>query len=176
MHMKNNKKENLKELFEKFLDSHKAQQATEDIKSAGEILEKYPAPGPSAQLLEGIKAQVAIKVAARRKTIAFRRIAYRVAATAAVVIITISVGINLFEKETPAPKALALGLAIPATTWDSNNLAEDDDYSATLVAEIEQIERDLLALQLDENGSNGLSVVEVLEMELNEINENFWKG
>ena len=176
MHMKNNKKENLKELFEKFLDSHRAQQAAKDINRAGEILEQYPAPGPSSQLLEGIKARVAIRAAARRKTIAFRRIAYRVAATAAVVIITISAGIRLFEKETPATKALALDLAIPATTWDSNNLAEDDDHSATLVAEIEQIERDLLALQLDENGSNGLSVVEVLEMELNEINENFWKG
>jgi hypothetical protein len=174
--MKNNKKENLEELFEKFLDSHKAQQAAEDINRIGEILEKYPAPGPSAQLLEGIKVQVAARVAAHKRAEAFRRVAYRVAATAAVVIITISVGIKLFEKETPAPKALALDLAIPATTWDSNNLAEDDDHSATLVAEIEQIERDLLALQLDENGSNGLSVVEVLEMELNEINENFWKG
>jgi anti-sigma-K factor RskA len=176
MHMKNNKKENLRELFEKFLDSHKAQQAAEDIKSAEQILEKYSTPAPSAQLLQDIKARVAIKAAARRKAIAFRRVAYRVAATAAVVIITISVGIKLFEKEMPAPKMLALDLAIPATTWDSNNLAEDDDHSATLVAEIEQIERDLLALQLDENGSNGLSVVEVLEMELNEINENFWKG
>ena len=174
--MKNNKKENLKELFEKFLDSSKAQQAAEDINRAGEMLEKYPAPAPSAQLLQDIKAQVALKAAARRKAIAFRRIAYRVAATAAVVIITISVGIKLFEKETPGSKASALDLTVPATTWDSNNLAEDDDHSATLVAEIEQIERDLLALQLDENGSNGLSVVEVLEMELNEINENFWKG
>ncbi|MHC4418837.1 MAG: hypothetical protein ACYSU6_09675, partial [Planctomycetota bacterium] len=100
----------------------------------------------------------------------------RVATTAAVAIVMISVGIKLFEKETPVPKALALNLAIPATTWDSNNLAEDDDYSATLVAEIEQIERDLLALQLDENGGNGLSVVEVLEMELNEIDSDFWKG
>jgi hypothetical protein len=174
--MKNNKKENLKELFEKFLDSSKAQQAAEDINRAEQILEKHPAPGPSAQLLQDIKAQVAIKAAARRKTTAFRRIAYRIAAAAAVIVIITSVGIKLFEKETPAPKALALDMAIPATTWDSNNLAEDDDYSATLVAEIKQIERDLLALQLDENGSNGLSVVEVLEMELNEINENFWKG
>lgn len=174
--MKNNKKENLKELFEKFLDLHKAQQAAEDIKSAGEMLEKYPAPAPSAQLLEGIKAQVAIKAAARRKTTAFRRIAYRVAATAAVVIITISVGIKLFEKETPVPQTLASDMVIPATIWDSDNLADDDDHSATLVAEIKQIERDLLALQLDENGSNGLPIVEVLEMELNEINGNFWKG
>ncbi|MHC4069386.1 MAG: hypothetical protein ACYS18_05890 [Planctomycetota bacterium] len=174
--MKNNKKENLKELFEKFLDLHKAQQAVEDINRAEQILEKYPAPVPSAQLLQDIKAQVAVKAAARRKTIAFRRIVYRVATTAAVAIVMISVGIKLFEKETPVPKALALNLAIPATTWDSNNLAEDDDYSATLVAEIEQIERDLLALQLDENGGNGLSVVEVLEMELNEIDSDFWKG
>ena len=175
MHMKNDKKENLKELFEKFLDSHKAQQAAEDIKSAGEIFQQHPAPAPSAQLLQDIKAQVAARVAAHKTATTFRRIAYRIVAVAAVIIMTF-VGIKLFEKETPAPKALALDLAIPATTWDSNNLAEDDDYSATLVAEIEQIERDLLALQLDENGSNGLSVVEVLEMELNEINGNFWKG
>ena len=174
--MKNNKKENLKELFEKFLDSNKAQQAAEDINRAGEILEKYPVPAPSAQLLEGIKAQVAVKAAARRKAIVFRRIAYRVAAIAAVVIITISVGIKLFEKETPVLQTLALDMAIPATIWDSDNLADDDDHSAILVAEIEQIERDLLALQLDENGSNGLPIVEVLEMELNEINGNFWKG
>jgi hypothetical protein len=176
MHMKNNKKENLKELFEKFLDSNKAQQAAEDISHAEQILQKHPAPAPSAQLLQDIKAQVAIKAAVCRKAIAFRRIAYRAAATAAVVIITISVGIKLLEKETPEPKAIALDLAMPATTWDSNNLAEDDDHSATLVAEIKQIEQDLLALQLDENGSNGLPFVEVLEMELNEIDSDFWKG
>ena len=174
--MKSNKKENLKELFEKFLDSNKAQQAAEDIDRSEQILEKYPAPVPSAELLEDIKAQVAIKAAARRKTIAFRRTAYRAAAAAAVVIVMISVGIKLFEKETPGPKMVALDVAIPATTWDSNNLAEDDDYSATLVAEIEQIEKDLLALQLDESGSNGLPVVEVLEMEHNEIDSDFWKG
>jgi hypothetical protein len=174
--MKNNKKENLKELFEKFLDSHRAQQAAEDIDRAEQILAKYPAPAPAAQLLQDIKAQVAIKAEAHRKTIAFRRIAYRIAVAAAAIVIMTSIGIKLLEKETPAPKALALDMAIPVTTWDSNNLAEDDDHSATLVAEIEQIERDLLALQLDENGSNGLPVVEVLEMELNEIDSDFWKG
>jgi len=174
--MKNKKKENLKELFEKFLDSHKAQQAAEDINSAEEVLEKYPAPTPSAQLLQDIKAQVAATVAAHKRAEAFKRFTHRIAAVAAVIVITTFVGIKLFEKETPAPKALALDLAIPTTTWDSNNLADDDDYSATLVAEIKQIERDLLALQLDENGSNGLPVVEVIEMELNEIDSDFWKG
>ena len=174
--MKNNKKENLKELFERFFDSNKAQRAAEDIDNAEQILEKYPAPAPAAQLLQNIKAQVAIKAAAHRKTIAFRRFTYRIAAVAAVIVIMTLAGIKLFEKETPASKTFALDMAIPVTTWDSNNLAEDDDHSATLVAEIEQIERDLLALQLDENGSNGLPVVEVLEMELNEIDSDFWKG
>lgn len=176
MHMKENREENLKELFEKFLDSQQAQQAAEDVNSVEQILVKYPAPAPSAQLLQDIKAQVGIKAATRRKAAAFRRIAYRVAATAAVAIVMISIGIKLFEKETPAPKTVALEMAMPVTTWDSNNLAEDDDHCATLVAEIKQIERDFLALQLDENGSNGLPVVEVLEMELNEIDSDFWKG
>jgi len=55
-------------------------------------------------------------------------------------------------------------------------LADDDADLASLAAEIEQIESDLLAVQLGENGDNGSGAAAELELELIEINNDFWKG
>jgi len=173
--MEGQNKENLKELFEKFGDSEQAKQAVEDIQKAERILRKQPAPEPDGELIANIKAEIA-RALLRRKANAFRRIAYKVAAAAAAVIILAAISAKLFEKDRGEPERLAYASIIPAAIWESDDIATDDEDLAILAAEIEQIESELQAWQLGENGGNGHIDVVELEMELIEINNIFWKG
>jgi hypothetical protein len=87
----------------------------------------------------------------------------RIAALAAVLLIGALITISLFDQEaTPIPPT--------AIIWT------EDPKLAAFSAEIEQIESDLLALQLGENGTNGHLELTELEMELIEIDADFWKG
>ena len=51
-----------------------------------------------------------------------------------------------------------------------------DPTIATLTAETQQIERELYALQLGEDESNGENMLYELELELMEESGSFWKG
>jgi hypothetical protein len=63
-----------------------------------------------------------------------------------------------------------------AVIWESEDISADDANLATLIAETEEIEGEMLALELGENGGNGSGSLTELEMELEEINSDFWKG
>jgi hypothetical protein len=54
--------------------------------------------------------------------------------------------------------------------WESDNITVDDPHLASLTAEVEQIENELLTLQEGETGGNGERAVSELEMELAVIN------
>lgn len=166
--MNDENKENLKELFEKFLDPQQARQATEDVRQGEQILSKYPAPVPDEKLVDDIKAKIS-KTLLHRKPTAFKYTAYRIAAAAVLIVLT-SISVKLFDE------APAASVRIPAAIWESDDIAADDAELAVLTAEIEQIESELLALQLGDNGGNGSGAVTDLEMELVEINSDFWKG
>ena len=167
--------ENLKELFEKFLSAEQAKQALEDVRKVEQILREHPSPQPDGKLIADIKAETASALL-RRKASAFKQIAYKAAAVAAVFIILAVIGVKLFEKGDGEHERTLYASIIPKTIWESDDIADDDADLATLIAEIEQIEGEALALQLDENDSNGNIAVTELEMELIEINSNFWKG
>jgi len=182
--MNGQNEENLKELFEKFLSAEQAKQALEDVRKGEQILREHPAPQPDGKLIADIKVKTA-RALLRRKASAFKRIAYKAAAVAAVFIILAVIGVKLFEKGGGEPRPyqvrgeperIITASIIPKTIWESDDIADDDADLATLIAEIEQIESEALALQLDENDSNGNIAVTELEMELIEINSNFWKG
>ena len=173
--MNGRNEENVKELFERFLNSKEAKQAVEDIRKAEEILSEHSAPGPDDELIADIKAEIA-KAVLHRKTDAFRRIAYKAAVVAAAVIILTAIGIKLFEKGGGESERVVAVSRIPAAIWESERLADDDADLAILTAEVEQIESDVLAVQLGENGGNGYEAVTELELELIEINSDFWKG
>ena len=111
----------------------------------------------------------------RRKAKVFRRMVYKAAVIAASVIFLASIGIKLFEKGGESERVTAASI-LPAAIWESDDISADDADLATLTAEIEQIESDVLALQLGENGTNGYEAAAELEMELIEINNDFWKG
>ncbi len=167
--------ENLKELFEKFVGGEQAERAVEDIRKGEQILHEHPAPEPDGELIANIKAEIAAGLL-RKKRNAFRRIVYKTVAVAAGFILLVAIGVELFEKGRGEPERVATGSIISKAVWESDRLADDNADLATLIAEIEQIESDLLAVQLGENGGNDHEAVTELEMELIDINTDFWKG
>lgn len=169
------KDKNLNELLEKFMDAEQARQAARDIRQADQLFTQSPAPAPDDELIANIKTQVNEKL--RQKPNAFKQITYKALAAAAAVIIITAVIINSFEKQSPQPlQNIVYASMLPQSIWDSNDVTVDDQSLATLAAEIEQIESEMLALQLNENGDSIAEEIEELEMELIEINTNFWKG
>ncbi len=167
--------ENLKELFERFVNSGQAERFVEDIREGERILREYPAPEPDGELTADIKARIGGALL-RRKANVFRRTVYKAAVAAAVVIILAVIGIRLFERGGGEPERATYASIIPMMIWEGEDTAAEDADLAILTAEIEQIERELIAVQLGENGGNGSSAIPVLEIELMEINSDFWKG
>lgn len=172
--MNGQNEENLKDLFERFVSAEEAEGAIEDFQKAERILREHPAPAPDKELIAAIKSEIAETIR-RRKESAFRRIAYRAAPVAAVFIILAAVSVRLFERG-GGPVRITYPPMIPAAVWESENIAADDFDLAILTAEIDELEGEVLTLELGENGGNGRSAVTELEMELIEINSDFWEG
>ena len=173
--MGNQNDENVKGRFEKFLNPREAKQAAEDIRQGEQILRDNPTPMPDEMLIADIKDKTA-EATSRKRADTFRRAVYKTAAVAAAFIILAVVSVKLSERNISKPEKRAVASIIPAAIWESENLDDDDADLATLTAEIEQIESELLAVQLGENGTDGGDDIVELEMELIEINSNFWKG
>lgn len=167
--------EELKELFEKFVDSKEAEQTIEDVREGERILSEHPSPEPDKQVTASIKAKVA-RAILRKKAAAFKQTAYKAVAVAAAVIVLAAVGVKLFEKGNGEPQRLITASIIPKAIWESGHLAADDADLATLTVEIEEIESEILAVKSGENDGNGFTDLEELEMELAEINSYFWEG
>jgi len=169
--MNGRNEENLKELFEKFLNSEQTEKAVEDFRTAEQILLEHPAPGPDDGLIADIKSEIAEAVLPRQVNV-FRRIPYKTAVAAAAVIVVAAITVRLFDK---GPGKVTYASIIPEALWESDDISADDVELATFIAEIEQIEGEVLTLELGENGGNGQADVAELEMELIEISSNFWE-
>jgi len=176
--MNNGNQENLKELFEKFLDAEQAESCVEDVQKAEQILREHPAPEPDDMLIANIKAEIAMRLPAgrTRRTGAFKRIAYKTVSVAAAVIFLTAIGLRLFDKG-GVESGVQYASIIPTAIWESDDIAAADANLAIFTVEIEQIENELLSLQLGEGNGNDDSSITELEMELIEINNSdFWKG
>lgn len=174
--MNDGNREDLKELFAKFLDAEQAESCAEDVQKAEEILREHPAPEPDDMLIANIKAEIAMRLPAGR-TYVFKQIAYKVVGIAAAVIILTAIGLRLLDKGGVESGPVVYASIIPTAIWESDDIAAADANLAIFTVEIEQIENELLALQLGENDGNGDRSVTELEMELIEINNSdFWKG
>jgi hypothetical protein len=172
--MNSKNEENLKDLFEKFMDAEQAEKRVEDIQKAEQILREHPAPEPDDMLIGNIKAEIAMRLPARRAYV-FRRKVYKAAAVAAAVVVLAAVSTRLFEKDVVEPQRVAYASLIPTAIWESEDITTDDVDLAIFTAEVEQIEDEVLALQFGEDGSNGERAISELEMELVEIESDFWK-
>jgi len=170
---------NLKELFEKFVGSSEAEKAVEDIRKGEQILRENPAPQPSSEVIDEIKYEIAKDLLQKRTgAYGFRKTVYEVAAVAAIVTILTAISIKFFVKsdEPYGPVKTEYASVIPTSFWDSEDAVTDDTNLAILTAKIEQIEGEMLSLQLGRSESNGQTAVTELEMELEEIESDFWKG
>jgi hypothetical protein len=171
----NRNQENLRELFEKFFDAEQAGNCVEDIQKAEQILRDNPAPEPDDMLIANIKAEIAMRLPAARAH-RFRRIVYEVVGMAAAVLVVAAVSLQLFQTHPPGNGEVVYASLIPTAIWESNDIAADDEDLAVFTTQIEQIEDEVLALQSGEDTGNGDSTLAELEMELIEINSDFWKG
>ena len=172
MNSQNN--ENLKELFERFLSSEQAESEIEDIQKGEQILREHPAPEPEDMLIANIKAEIAMRLPAKRTNV-FMKTAYRVVYAAAAVLIISAISLSLFDNGASEPGQEQYGSMIPTAIWESDDIATDDADLAIFTIEIEQIEDELRTLQLGESAGNGNSSLSELEMELVAINNDFWK-
>jgi len=172
--MNGRNEENLKDLFEKFLASEQAEKAVEDIRKGEQILRDNPAPKPSDELIAGIKSDIAISLLHKREN-AIRYTVYKVAAVAAIVFILTAISIKFLEKGDETTRMYTTSI-IPTAIWESEDIAADDTDLAILTAEVEQVADDVLSLRMGGNGGNGQSAVTELEIELIEIESDFWKG
>jgi len=172
----NRNQENLRELFEKFFDAEQAESCVEDIQKAEQILRDNPAPEPDDMLIANIKAEIAMRLPAGRVH-RFRRIIYEVVGVAAAILVVAAVSLQLFQTDAPKPGEVVYSASlIPTAIWESDDIATNDEDLAVFTTQIEQIEDEVLALQSGEEPSNGDSTLAELEMELIEINSDFWKG
>jgi len=171
--MDDRNQENLRELFEKFFDAEQAENCVEDIEKAEQIFREHPAPEPDDMLIANIKAEIAMRLHPARAH-RFRRIIYEVAGAAAAILIVAAVSQQLFQKDAHGPGEYYASL-IPTAIWESNDIAVDDEDLAVFTAQIEQIEDEVQTLQSGEDTLNGENSIAEMEMELIEINSDFWK-
>ena len=168
-------KEDIEQLFEQFLDGEQAWQAAEELHSGDQILARYPAPAPDNKILAEVKLKTGGALL-RKRANKQKQIGYKAVVAAAAVIIIGALTITLVEKAAVESEIVMYNSKIASVAWDSDNVADDDAELAVLTAEIEEIEGQVLALRLGENGGNGYTEVAELEAELIEINSDFWKG
>lgn len=169
-----NNKEDLRELFERFLGPDKAEQAIEDFREGERIIRQYPVAKPDGEVVADIKAKVTRVVLGQKANIG-RRMAYRATAAAAIVLLA-GIFVSVFEKYNGRPERAVTASIIPTEIWESEDISTDDAELATLTAEIEQIESEISAVRLDATNGNGGNELTELEMEFTEINSEFWKG
>jgi hypothetical protein len=164
----------LRELFARFRGAKQASEAVDDIREAEQIIRDNPAPEPREELIAQIKSQIGESLSVRRRATIFRKIAYRAAAVAAAVVVLSIISIGLREIVRTGPEQPVV--LLPQAVWEGDGMMVGDVDLAVFTAEIEQIEGELLTLQLGKNGGNGERAVSELEMELIEVEGDFWQG
>jgi len=171
--MDEHNEENLREFLERFLGSREADEAAEDIQKAEQMLAEYPAPQPDDMLLASIKRKMADALPYKREN-NFSRVFYKTVSVAAVFILLSVISVMLFTNG--RTDRITRDLVMSSAIWESDDISADDANLATFIAETEEIEGEMFALELDENGGSGNGSLIELEMELEEINSDFWKG
>ncbi len=166
----------LQRLLGEFHDSKKAADWLEDSDWADEAITSHPAPQPRDELIAQIKAQTARQLIRYKRLTLLKKSLYAAAAVAAVVAVVAGIELGFFTSSKPTPtEVLPMASTIPTAIWESDNLQRDDEELAFFAAQIEQIEDELVDIQTDRSTAVGDTEVSELEMELIEIEDDFWK-
>jgi len=169
------KSENLRDLFEKFVDSEQAEKAVEEIRKGEEMLSQYRCFGPEKGVIADIKGRIADAVRQREAINVGKRVLYRVSA-AAVLILAAAAGVFFFGRGVVERESWVDSSILTEEMWESDDITTEDAGLAILFAELQQIEDEATGLRLNENGLNSSAGLEKLELELMEIKSDFWKG
>ena len=164
-----NDNENLEELLSGLLNETEAAKAMSDIKTGDAVLAGSISPSPDEAVVRGIKRQIKNRLWLSKRRRFVRRTSEAV--VAAVLVIGVLIGLVITQSRHDGGTALNLNI------WEDSTLEEieiNPEY-ALLVGEIEEIEASLLSIRLDEDSSEYDDLLEI-EMEMLEMEGNFWKG
>lgn len=165
----------LRQLFDQFVTEERAKDAMDDIKAGDRILRENPAPQPRLETLLRIKAEGAARLRERRRRRVWRRRAVEAIAAAAVLAILMYVGSGLLESPlTVKPEIVSV---LPKAIWETYDVGKEDPALASLATEIEVVEQQFRALESPvEQSRSAIDEVSELEIELLELEGEFWKG
>jgi len=170
----NDEYKNLKEQLTDFLTEEQADQALRDIEQGDKIIAGFDSPAPDDDVLARVKARVNATISRRHS---MQNAVLRVASVAAVFFLLATLAVWIFRNNLEPSLIETMPIATMSTrVWDGNDITVDDDNISTLTAEIDQIERELWAIQMGEAETNGDSALYDLEIELIEESDSFWKG
>ena len=165
--------ENSDELLSRFLDEHESHVAAEDIHRGEDLLASFSTPAPDASVIEAIKAQIELRLRVKQKRRFIRSMAQKIA-VAAIIIVLAMAGLKFLVE--PEPKVKGVGKVSREFIWEDESEPGGDEQLAVLTAQIDEVEADILAIRLGEDGGENDSLLTDLEMEMIEINGDFWKG
>ncbi len=166
-------KQNLDELLKAFMDAPVAAEAAKDIRAGQRIFADNPAPQPKADVIAAVKSRVSTHLRTHHKHQAFRRMIYKTAAVAAIIVVA-AVAIRFGEHKEIASSNVSA--AVMWHMWDDDNLVADDLNLAKLTKKIEEIADRIAEAESDEYEYEPDVDFEDLETEMIAMNIDFWKG
>jgi len=175
--MENQDKENLKKLVESFYQGKQADQVLFDLEQGEKLLDNLVEVKCPAETADAVKVNLRLAIR-RNKTRNFRIALGKAVAVAAVFIMTISLMVNYYNQQgqqAGAETNVASNI-IRSELWDSKDIVADDMELSVLTAEINELEDELLALKYEGKSTNRSTDVVDIEIELYEINNQFWEG
>jgi hypothetical protein len=164
--------ENLRDLFEKYMDAEQAQNYAEDIEKGERILHDYHAPEPDDMLIANIKANIALSASSQRKS-HVRKIIFEAISVAAAIIIIAAISINQLQNSDieKTQENLQVASLFP---WDNTSA----DYES-MYYEMEQLNDEIFASSSSQDytdSSRTLIEYAELEMKMEEVNNrSFWE-
>ena len=170
--MRERTRENLTELLQRFMEASAVPATDRDIQAGERILEAHPAPAPDSETITFIKAQMAM-AGLRHHQWRVRVFGGSLATAAAIITIAL---IGLLGRGPMQGPAVSFATLLPASIWESDNLAADDLELVHFTSEIRQIEAQMQALDADESDTDVNGTLEDLENQLLAIETELWKG
>ncbi|MBC8482114.1 MAG: hypothetical protein H8D47_05555 [Planctomycetes bacterium] len=170
-----NKQVSPEELFAQLANSEEAKIFAQNVEWADEKFDSQPLPQLKNSALESLKAKVDVAIAVQ-KAVNMRRVVYKAAAVAAVFAVVSVLLIKTYQPQGIRNIQIIELAAVSSAVWQSEDITSDDPDLATLSAETEDIENDLVTIDTETYFDDQTSRIDDLELELINIDSDFWKG
>ncbi|MBN1975502.1 MAG: hypothetical protein JW787_17830 [Sedimentisphaerales bacterium] len=192
------KKENLRELIEKFMDPKNTRIYLEDIEAGERILRQHPAPRPDDMLIANIKANIALHKLPQR-TVTFRKRVYEAIAVAASLIIIATISLRSLYDTPQHHGPTDRGSLLQVGWWNNEDETHvqilnevrdiytqleqiettDDNYDALVLDEYKKqiidLENRIIEFESSENNYAGTGILDEIENQINELGGSFWQ-